>query len=61
MLPRPSRAERARRLVSRHVSGYADAASGYADAARDRVDEIAAEELASLRKAIRRRRRQLGI
>lgn len=61
LLPAPSRSERARRLVSRHVSGYADAASGYAEAARERVDEIAAEELDSLRKAIRRRRKQLGI
>jgi hypothetical protein len=43
-----------RRLVKRQVSGYAEAA-------RAQVDDLAAEELRALRRAIRRRRKQLGI
>jgi hypothetical protein len=55
MLPhRASRAERIGRTMKRQVRGYAEAA-------REQVDELAAEELASLRRAIRRRRKQLGL
>ena len=54
LLPHESRAERLQRTVKRSVSGYARAA-------REHVDELAAEELQALRRAIRRRRRQLGI
>ena len=59
--PAPSRSARLRRSLARQVSGYADAAGEYADAARVRVDEMAEAELRSLRRAIRRRRKQLGI
>lgn len=55
LLPqRGSRTQRLRRLVKRQVADYADAA-------RAHVDELAAEELAALRRAIRRRRKQLGL
>lgn len=55
LLPkRAGRGERMRRLLTRRVAGYADAA-------RAQVDELAAEELAALRRAIRRRRKQLGL
>lgn len=51
---RRSRGEKMARMMKRQVSGYAAAA-------REQVDELAAEELAALRRAIRRRRKQLGI
>lgn len=51
---RRSRGEKMARLVKRQVAGYAEAA-------REQVDELAAEELAALRRAIRRRRKQLGL
>jgi hypothetical protein len=55
MMPqRGSRTQRMRRMVKRQVAGYADAA-------RAQVDELAAEELDALRRAIRRRRKQLGL
>lgn len=54
LLPTRSRSEKVRRLVKRQVAGYAEAA-------RAHVDELAAEELQALRRAIRRRRKQLGI
>ena len=59
--PAPSRGARLGRMMKRQVAGYAEAAGGYADAARERVDEMAEAELRSLRRAIRRRRKQLGI
>lgn len=54
LLPEQSRSEKVRRLVKRQVAGYAEAA-------RAQVDDLAAEELRALRRAIRRRRKQLGI
>lgn len=55
MLPhRASRAERMGREMKRQMRGYAKAA-------RRQVDDLAAEELQSLRRAIRRRRKQLGL
>jgi len=54
MPKRGSRAERMRRKFTQTVAGYADAA-------RTQLDEVAAEEVAALRRAIRRRRKQLGL
>lgn len=54
LLPEQSRTDKMRRLVKRQVAGYAEAA-------RAQVDDLAAEELRALRRAIRRRRKQLGI
>jgi hypothetical protein len=51
---RRGRGEKMARLVKEQVAGYASAA-------REQVDELAAEELAALRRAIRRRRKQLGL